>query len=484
MSGLFAHPSENADFAFDQSGWTGSGDGARNVYTRSLEVSACGTYRLKVTLSAPAPLFGQRRNLIETGENAETDIEFLSVLTEYIPSMSSVPDASLKLYASAFGAEILKLSAEKIDARRVFVAGDSTVADQYAGRAYYPCDSYCGWGQFLSAFLRDDALCNMAHSGLTGRCFIEDGHFDIVKKYMRPGDLILIQFGHNDQKRRYLQADKQYTGYLSRIVSASVELGGKPLLITPLSRVPVRDAAGYFDLLLAHAEAVKNTALRLNVPCIDLHEYSFKLFCGMGDACRELFMDQTHLNDPGAFVIAGFIARGLEKLRLAHVSALSCGFLGSDKLKNPRRSAPRALPVPYVDTADVPDKSIVFRGVQAGLLDPCVLHMHPFEPVSRAQFIQMLFRARSIPTAPTDGKAPYRDVGAREFDSAFAAACRLRGLVPGDYYRPDEMISAAEVNELCEKLNLSSRLSDNSRLPDKYSLVELLLRARLEKRGS
>lgn len=203
MSDLFSHPADDAGSGFDQSGWLGSKNSDRSVDIRSICVPEMGVYRVKLCLSGKGILFGQRRNLIDP-KAVKGETEFLTCLTEYIPSMQNRTDTAKILYTSAYGAKIEEMRAEKANARRVFIAGDSTVADQYTFCEYYPFDSYAGWGQMLSCFLRRDAICNMAHSGLTGRCFIEDGHYDIVKKYMQAGDLILIQFGHNDQKRRLL----------------------------------------------------------------------------------------------------------------------------------------------------------------------------------------------------------------------------------------------------------------------------------------
>ena len=479
MADLFSHPSEGSNRRFDQSGWLGQGASKRSVSVKSLTADAFGVYRVTAQLDGEGVLFGQRRNLIDP-DAQKGDNSFLTVLTEYIPSMDSRIHADKTLFASTYGCRVTGMSAERVENRRVFIAGDSTVADQYSSLDYYPFDSYCGWGQMLSALLKDDAWCNMAHSGLTGRCFTEDGHFDIVKKYLQKGDLMLIQFGHNDQKRRYLQADKRYTEYLGLIAREAEKAGALPVLLSPISRVPGRDAGGVFDLLEEHAEAVKRLAEKMSLPFIDLHAYTFQLFCEMGESCRDLFKDMTHTNDPGALKIASYVARKLEEFSLAKAHEVSAGFIAGDRARNPAKGAPSELPVPYVDIEGVPDCDVVYRGVQAGLLDPCVLHMHPFEPLSRGQFIQLLFRAALIPSRPTDGLAPYRDVKPREFDAAYAAACRQMGLVAGEYYRPDDDVTAREVNDFCEKLGLSPRLADEPPVPCKYERVRLLLKVRDE----
>lgn len=473
MGDLFSHPSDDAGARFDQSGWLGMGEGSRKVCVRDLEVPHMGVYRVKLRLSESGILFGQRRNLIapqaQAGEHS-----FLTCLTEYIPSMQNKADTAAKLYASCCGAQIEDMRTEGVDARRIFIAGDSTVADQYTFCEYYPFDSYAGWGQMLSCFLKQDAICNMAHSGMTGRCFMEDGHFDIVKKYIQPNDLILIQFGHNDQKRRLLQANKAYTNYLSEIAWEAMDRGAKPVLLSPVSRVPSRDATGQFDLLQAHADAVAELAGKLGLPYIDLHSYTYQKYCALGEDCRALFKDMTHANDPGAFEIARFVARSLAELKLAQFQDAKPGLLAEDREKNPNRPTASPLPVPYVDIGDVSDRETVAEGVQNGLLDPCVLHMHPFEALCRAEFIQKLFRAAGLQGKPTDGIAPYDDIGAREFDSSNAAACRQMGLVDGPCFRPDDSITVREVNDLCQRLGFQTRLEEKESLPNRYELIKLL----------
>ena len=257
---------------------------------------------------------------------------------------------------------------------------------------------------------------------------------------------------------------------------ATVERGGQPVLISPLSRVPNKDETGYFDLLEAHARAVEALAKRLDLPFIDLHSHSFRLFCAMGEDCRALFRDMTHLNDPGAFRIAGFIAGALSRLGLVQCSPAKEGIVQTDRRAPKSVPAPQPLPVSYVDIGEVPDFSVVYRGVQSGLLDPCVMHMHPFEPICRAAFIQLLFKAAKLPSEPTHGQNPYPDVDAREFDAGFAAACKKRGLLDGDLYRPGDLLTAQEAVQICRRAGLE--VTDCAPGPlTRYQAVEMLLKA-------
>ena len=121
--------------------------------------------------------------------------------------------------------------------RQVFIAGDSTASHYGPERA--PRE---GWGQQLQGFLDDDAYVvrNHAQSGRSSRSFIAEGWFDGMAKDMRSGDVLLIQFGHNDEKiedpSRYNEPQRAFPQWLARYVAFAREKGATPILLTPLAR--------------------------------------------------------------------------------------------------------------------------------------------------------------------------------------------------------------------------------------------------------
>ena len=78
----------------------------------------------------------------------------------------------------------------------------------------------CAWVYFIGG---STAIDNQAHSGLTTETFRNEGHYDIVKKDIRPGHFCLFQFGHNDQKLAHLQAQ---TGYKENLMNYVNEIRG------------------------------------------------------------------------------------------------------------------------------------------------------------------------------------------------------------------------------------------------------------------
>jgi hypothetical protein len=76
----------------------------------------------------------------------------------------------------------------------VYLAGDSTVVDQDK-------EPWAAWGQMLPVFFNDRvAIANEAESGETIASFVGEHRFDKIFSTIRPGDYLLMQFAHNDQK--------------------------------------------------------------------------------------------------------------------------------------------------------------------------------------------------------------------------------------------------------------------------------------------
>ncbi|HJA68244.1 MAG TPA: rhamnogalacturonan acetylesterase [Candidatus Mediterraneibacter cottocaccae] len=198
---------------------------------------------------------------------------------------------------------------------RVFLCGDSTVADQCGEIPYEPGACYASWGQALPAFLGlNAAVDNQAHSGNTTETFRNDGHFALVQHHMGPGDLCLFQFGHNDQKRAYLQPEKEYRRNLLRFIEEVNRAGAVPVLVTPLGRNMWSADGTYFDLLEEYADMVRRIGEETGTRVIDLHIHSVDFYKEKGkEVARGYFHpgDSTHTNEYGAYLFAAFIAEKL-----------------------------------------------------------------------------------------------------------------------------------------------------------------------------
>ncbi|MDC7684957.1 rhamnogalacturonan acetylesterase [Asticcacaulis sp. BYS171W] len=217
----------------------------------------------------------------------------------------------------AFSGSALAIQAIEIQkatpARRVFIVGDSTVADQ--GGA-----DYASWGQMLPRFLSSElSVANHARSGETMKSFITSLRWDKVMSEVRPGDILLIQFGHNDQKkqwpRTYVAAARGYPAYLKALVADAQDHGVQVVLISPVSRRSFKDGK-INNTLAGYDDAVRNTAKDLGIPFIDLTAKTKTLYEALGPEISPLAFansgkDGTHHNAYGAFTIANYVAQAI-----------------------------------------------------------------------------------------------------------------------------------------------------------------------------
>ncbi|HTI08376.1 MAG TPA: GDSL-type esterase/lipase family protein, partial [Puia sp.] len=84
-----------------------------------------------------------------------------------------------------------------VDSRpTLYVIGDSTVKN---GKGKGDGNLW-GWGNFLDGYFDSTRLAvrNYALGGRSSRTFITEGHWDEVLSLLRPGDYVIMQFGHND----------------------------------------------------------------------------------------------------------------------------------------------------------------------------------------------------------------------------------------------------------------------------------------------
>ncbi len=127
-------------------------------------------------------------------------------------------------------------------ARNVFIAGDSTASEYGPERA--PRE---GWGQQLQSYLNPDAYVvqNHAQSGRSSRSFIEEGWLKPIEQAIGPGDVLLIQFGHNDEKledpTRYNEPATAFPTWLQRYIDLARQHGATHLEMGVVAQSLCRD---------------------------------------------------------------------------------------------------------------------------------------------------------------------------------------------------------------------------------------------------
>ena len=312
--------------------WKGS---ARNVQIFRIPVPAFGCYRVEAEVCAREDgeilLFGNRRRLfakrvLRAGECFTK--AFLILLTESPVSEKELGEEPAVFVSLAGPAELSGASVRAVyeDERVpiVFAAGDSTMTDQEADLAnlssglYHTAGVYCGWGEMFSCFFSEAAVfSNHARSGRTTLSFREEGHYAIVRQYLKPGDFFLIQFGHNDQKLAELDSFGGYRRELERYAREIQEAGAFPILATPVGRNIWKQDGTYADLLWHHADAVRDLGEKMDLPVLDLHRITTERIRREGEAKTSLYLypgDRTHANDYGGYRIASEAASALKAL--------------------------------------------------------------------------------------------------------------------------------------------------------------------------
>ncbi|WP_419998993.1 rhamnogalacturonan acetylesterase [Streptomyces boninensis] len=197
--------------------------------------------------------------------------------------------------------------------RTVHIAGDSTAAAKPASAA-----PMSGWGVALPRVIGGGMeVANHARDGRSSLSFIAEGRLAALVAALRPGDLVLIQFGHNDQKTedptRYTDPDTTYRSNLLRMVTAARKADAVPVLLTSVER---RRFGPHGTALSTHgryADAVRAMAAEERAALIDVQAESRALWQRMGpEGSRAAFMpDDIHVTPLGATEVARMVTNGM-----------------------------------------------------------------------------------------------------------------------------------------------------------------------------
>ena len=267
---------------------------------------------------------------------------------------------------------------------RIFIAADSTAASYGPERA-----PQAGWGQTLQSWLDEGQwqVRNHAVGGRSTRSFINEGRLDAIEKELQAGDVLLIQFGHNDAKRedptRYTDPDSDYPQFLSRYIVAARGKGATPILITPVARL-LYDFGALLDTHGRYTQAMKQVAKAQNVQLIDLNASSMAWIRALGEqGAKPYFMfvpeqnkaDGTHFSVAGATAVACQVMRGwveiAPQMKATLKRDIDCGAISAGQgvaASTPSAAAP-AVAAP-TQAAGNPHGSQVIREQDIGRAQP------------------------------------------------------------------------------------------------------------------
>ncbi|MBQ9229642.1 MAG: rhamnogalacturonan acetylesterase [Prevotella sp.] len=234
----------------------------------------------------------------------------------------------------------------------IFIIGDSTAAKKDLSKG----SPERGWGMALQCFF-DSAYVRVDNHAVNGRSsisFINEGRWNKVLSLMKPGDYVIIQFGHNDEKPgldRHTDPGSTFDYTLAKYVRETREKGGIPIIMNPVVRrnfaqkpmhtaddeslrnTTFADAAkvvegdSLIDTHKLYAVAPRDVAQRMNVHFVDATKITHDLEQSLGvEGSKKLHMwykpgehpalpdgrqDNTHYNQYGAHVVAGRLAAAL-----------------------------------------------------------------------------------------------------------------------------------------------------------------------------
>ncbi|KSB90182.1 lysophospholipase [Caulobacter vibrioides] len=158
-----------------------------------------------------------------------------------------------------------------------------------------------GWGpSFCAQHVTSFAACiNLARGGRSSGNYRTEGSWRLAMKEIGSGGFtdtyVLIQFGHNDQPGkpgRSTDLATEFPANLKRYVEEVRAAGGKPVLVTPLTRRQFKDGK-LIDDLAPWAEATRKVAAETKTPLADLHAKSYAAVQAMGAAEATRFAQQA-----------------------------------------------------------------------------------------------------------------------------------------------------------------------------------------------
>jgi rhamnogalacturonan acetylesterase len=218
----------------------------------------------------------------------------------------------------------------------LFVVGDST-ANNNAGGAR-------GWGDpFVSYFDASKInVLNRARAGRSSRTFLTEGLWDKVLADMKPGDFVLIQFGHNDAGpvndasrargslpglgEETVEIDNMlthkhevvhtYGWYVRKFIADAKARGARPIVLSLTVRNIWKD--GQVERGPGHyGQWAAEIAKSQGVPFVALTDIIADEYEKLGqEKVKELFgPDHTHTSPAGAELNAATVIAGLKSLR-------------------------------------------------------------------------------------------------------------------------------------------------------------------------
>ena len=233
--------------------------------------------------------------------------------------------------------------------------GDSTVRNgRDDGQGLGPAGQW-GWGHVLARYLDAAQVntVNRAIGGLSSRTYRTGGHWERTRAFIKAGDVVLIQFGHNDSGpvndthrargtlrgtgpeqetidnllTRQRETVLTYGAYLRGYIAECRALGARPVLCTPVPRKRLDEQGRTLRGTAVHAGWAAAVALETGVPFIDLDALAAERYDALGPQVVDMLFPRTtpeervHTNWAGAALNAQLVRQALQAQQLLPAAA-------------------------------------------------------------------------------------------------------------------------------------------------------------------
>lgn len=244
----------------------------------------------------------------------------------------------------------LSLGCAATSPAKILMAGDSTMADKPLFKQVK--DSLTeesideaflerGWGQILPEFISPEGtVINFARNGRSTRTFVEEGLWSVLHDTISPGDIVIIQFGHNDgviTKKSYTNPTQFRLNFVAFVNEVRAK-GGYPILCTPVARRKF-DNKGVLETTHGDfPDIIREVAKQEEVPLIDMEiltsqwlkesgiEKSKEYFHQLPPRVSRLYPqgleDNTHFNEKGAREVAQMFVDEVKRQNIKQITNL------------------------------------------------------------------------------------------------------------------------------------------------------------------
>lgn len=219
----------------------------------------------------------------------------------------------------------------------LFTIGDSTVKNKDKED-----DGMWGWGSVIGELFDPKKITveNEAMAGRSSRTYLDEGRWDKVYNALRPGDFVLIQFGHNDggdintgkargtmkgsgdeSKVMLMEATGRYQviypfgWYIRKYIMDAQEKGAIPIVLSHTPRNQWKPDGTVIRNAESYGSWTREAAGATGALFIDLNEISAAKLEKMGkeEAATYFKQDHTHASLKGARLNAQSIVDGLKQ---------------------------------------------------------------------------------------------------------------------------------------------------------------------------